>query len=51
MWGAFIYMSAGGSPRQMESGKQAMVNALFGLAIVFLARAVAGAIQSAIGTS
>ena len=49
MWGAFMYMSAGGSPRQMESGKQAMVNALFGLAIVILARAVAGAVGQALG--
>jgi hypothetical protein len=47
--GAFIYMSAGGSPRQMESGKQAMINALFGLAIVILARAVAGAVGQALG--
>ena len=32
MWGAFIYMSAGGSPHQMERGKSAMMNALAGLA-------------------
>ena len=49
MWGAFQYMAAGGSPRQMEGGKQAMVNALFGLAIVILARAVAGAVGQALG--
>ena len=49
MWGAFMYMSAGGSPRQMESGKSAMVNALFGLAVALSARVVAGMIQSALG--
>ena len=49
MWGAFIYMSAGGSPRQMETGKAAMINALFGLAVVLSARVVAGMIQSALG--
>ncbi len=48
MWGAFIYMSAGGSPRQMESGKSAMVNALVGLGIALSARVIAGLIQSAL---
>lgn len=49
MWGAFMYMTAGGSPRQMESGKSAMLNALTGLAIVLSARVVAGMIRSALG--
>ncbi len=49
MWGAFIYMSAGGSPHQMERGKSAMMNALAGLAIVLSARVVAGMIRSALG--
>ena len=49
MWGAFLYMSAGGSPRQMEHGKTAIVNALAGLAIVLLARVIAGLVQDAIG--
>lgn len=49
MWGAFVYMSAGGSPHQMERGKAAMVNALAGLAIVLSARGIAGLIQSALG--
>ena len=48
MWGAFVYMSAGGSPRQMESGKAAMTNALLGLAIVLTARVIAGLIQSSL---
>jgi hypothetical protein len=50
MWGAFIYMSAGGSPRQMESGKSAMLNALVGLGIALSARVIAGLIQQALGT-
>ncbi len=49
MWGAFMYMSAAGSPRQMETGKAAMINALAGLAIVLSARVIAGMIQSALG--
>ena len=49
MWGAFMYMSAGGSPHQMEKGKSAMFNAIAGLAIVLSARVIAGMIQSALG--
>lgn len=49
MWGAFLYMSASGSPHQMERGKSAMVNALAGLAIVLSARVIAGLIKSSIG--
>ncbi len=48
MWGAFCYMSAGGSPHLMEKGKSAMFNALAGLAIVLSARVIAGLIQSAL---
>jgi hypothetical protein len=48
MWGAYLYMSAGGSPHQMERGKSAMFNALFGLVIVLSARVVASMIQSAL---
>jgi hypothetical protein len=49
MWGAFIYMSAAGSPHQMERGKSAMMNALAGLAIVLAAETIAKMIQTAIG--
>jgi hypothetical protein len=49
MVGAFIYMSSGGSPHQMERGKSAMLNALMGLAIVLAAKIIAGMIQSALG--
>ncbi len=48
MWGAFQYMSAGGSPRQMESGKSAMLNALVGLGVALSARVIAGMIQRAL---
>ena len=50
MWGAFMYMSASGSPRQMEQGKSAIVNALAGLAIVLMARVIAGMIQDAMAS-
>jgi hypothetical protein len=40
-------MSDGGSPHQMERGKMAIVNALVGLAIVLMARVIAGMIQQA----
>ena len=50
MWGAFLYMSASGNPHQMERAKAAIVNALAGLAIVLMARVIAGMIQSAIGS-
>lgn len=49
LWGAFVYMSAAGSPHQMERGKTAMVNALFGLAIALSARTIAAMIQSSLG--
>ena len=49
MWGAFVYMSSGGSPRQMEAGKAAMQNALLGLAIALSARVIAGLIQQSLG--
>jgi hypothetical protein len=48
MWGAFVYMSAGGSPHQMERGKSAMFNALAGLAIVLTAKVIVGMIQAAL---
>jgi hypothetical protein len=50
-WGGFIYMSAAGNPRQMESGKSAIVNAIIGLVIVLSARVIAGMIQSALASA
>jgi hypothetical protein len=49
MVGAFLYMSASGSPHQMERGKSAILNALAGLAVVLAAKVIAGMIQSALG--
>lgn len=49
MWGGYLYMSAGGNPRQMERGKEAIVNALIGLAIVLAANTIATMIRGAIG--
>ena len=50
MWGAFLYMGAAGSPHQAERGKAAMFNAIAGLAIVLMARIIAGMIQTALGS-
>ncbi len=50
-WGAIVYMTAGGSPRQMESGKQAITNAIIGLVIVLSAFVIAKLINSALGGS
>ncbi len=41
-------MSASGSPKQMEKGKTAMLNAVGGFAIIITARAVASLIQSSL---
>lgn len=49
MWGAFQYMSAGGNPHKMESGKSAMTNAAVGLGIVLLARVIAQQLATALG--
>lgn len=49
MWGGYLYMSAGGNPRQMERGKEAIVNALIGLGIVLAANTIAAMIHTAIG--
>ncbi len=49
MWGAFLYMSAGGSPRQLEQAKTPIVHALSGLAIVRPARASAPLVPGALG--
>ena len=51
MIGAFKYMTAAGSPHQMEQGKSAMQNALFGLAIVLAARLIVGVVASSLGIS
>jgi hypothetical protein len=47
-WAGFLYMTAGGSPRRMESAKDAAFAAVGGLAIVLLASTVAALVQGAI---
>jgi len=47
-WAGFLYMTASGSPRRMETAKDAAFAALGGLAIVLLAQAIANLVQKAI---
>jgi Type IV secretion system pilin len=47
-WAGFLYMTAGGSPRRMESAKDAAFAAIGGLAVVLLAHAIAELVQNAI---
>ena len=47
-WAGFLYMTAGGSPRRMESAKDAAFAAIGGLAIVLLAHTIAELVQNAI---
>ncbi len=49
-WAGFLYMTAGGSPRKMESAKDAAFAAIGGFAIVLLANTIVGLIQGAIGS-
>lgn len=48
MVGGVIYMTAAGSTKQMETGKRAMLNAIFGLAIVLSAKMIATFLQNAL---
>jgi hypothetical protein len=47
-WAGFLYMTAGGSPRRMESAKDAAFAAIGGLAIVLLASTIASLVQNAV---
>jgi hypothetical protein len=47
-WAGFLYMTASGSPRRMESAKDAAFAAIGGLAIVLLAHTIAALVASAI---
>ena len=47
MWSGYQWMSAGGNARQMESAKQALFNALAGLAIIIAAKVIAQMVQTA----
>jgi hypothetical protein len=46
-WAGFLYMTAGGSPRRMESAKDAAFAAVGGLAVVLLARTIADLVRNA----
>ena len=48
MWAGYQWMSAGGNTRQMESAKQALFNALAGLAIILVASVIANMVFNAI---
>ncbi len=48
-WAGFLYMTASGSPRRMESAKDAAFAAIGGLAIVLLASTISHLISNAIG--
>ncbi|HYW87742.1 MAG TPA: hypothetical protein VFB50_08225 [Chloroflexota bacterium] len=48
-WAGFLYMTAGGSPRRMETAKDAAFAAVGGLAVVLLAKVIADLVQNAIG--
>ena len=51
VYGAFMLMMAGGSPQKAETGKQAMVQALIGIALVSVAFTVVNTMTSLIGSS
>ena len=46
--GAFIYMTASGSPKQMEKGKVAMLNSLFGFGIALSVKLITTTLQNAL---
>ena len=48
-WAGFLYMTAGGSPRRMESAKDAAFAAVGGLAIVLLATTITTLVKNAVG--
>jgi len=47
-WAGFLYMTAGGSPRRMESAKDAAFAAVGGLAVVLLAKTIAELVHNAV---
>ena len=47
-WAGFLYMTAGGSPRRMESAKDAAFAAIGGLAVVLLASTIANLVKAAV---
>ena len=51
IWGAYQYMSAGGSPQKAETGKTAMLQAGFGVILILVAFSVINTLTSQIGGS
>jgi hypothetical protein len=47
-WAGFLYMTAGGSPRRMESAKDAAFAAVGGLGVVLLAETISLLVRHAI---
>jgi hypothetical protein len=50
-WAGFLYMTASGSPRRMETAKDAAFAAIGGLAVVLLAHTIATLVNNAIPNS
>ncbi len=48
VYGAFLYMTAGGGPQQMDRGKSAMLTALAGVVLALLAYVVVEVVTGAI---
>lgn len=51
IFAGYRWMSAGGNVRQLETAKQALFNALAGLAIVLAAKIIANLVVTVIGTA
>jgi hypothetical protein len=47
-WAGFLYMTASGSPRRMETAKDAAFAAIGGLAVVLLAHTIVQLVSNAI---
>ena len=50
VWGSFLYMTAAGDPKQTQQGKDAIKNAVIGLAIVMISYTAVSLVISTAGT-
>lgn len=48
VYGAFLYLTAGGAPHQMDKGKSAMLTALAGVVLALLAYVVVEVVTGAV---
>lgn len=48
IWGAYLYMAAGGAPQQMERGKTTMFSAIAGVVLVLAAYLIIKLVISAV---